>query len=105
MDTTDPNNPLGIKFDSDKNRLGLVLHGFSRALQMVGQVGTFGAKKYAPNNWQFVEDAESRYTDALYRHLLAEASGELQDQESELLHAAHSAWNALARLELQLRKI
>ena len=34
--------------------------------------------------------------------LLAEASGHVQDDESGLQHAAHAAWNALARLELML---
>ena len=44
-----------------------------------------------------------RYTDAMYRHLLAEAAGQKCDAESGLAHAAHAAWCALARLELMLR--
>ena len=44
-----------------------------------------------------------RYTDAMYRHLLAEAAGQQCDAESGLAHAAHAAWCALARLELMLR--
>ena len=50
-----------------------------------------------------VPDGVNRYTDALARHLLAEAIGEKVDPESGLYHAAHAAWNALARLDLMLR--
>lgn len=69
-----------------------------------GAVGTFGAEKYTKGGWLDVPDGVERYTDALYRHLLAEGRGELVDHESGLLHAAHSAWNALARLDLMLRE-
>jgi len=88
----------GAKLDAGKNRLGLVLGGFALALIEVGKVGTFGANKYTENGWKYVKDGEKRYTDALYRHLLAEASGEEFDSETGLLHAAAVAWNALARL-------
>jgi hypothetical protein len=37
----------------------------------------------------------------MVRHLLAEAETDI-DPESGLLHAAHAAWSALARLELML---
>ena len=47
-------------------------------------------------------DAEDRLLDALYRHMLAAAAGEKTDPESA--HAAHAAWNALALLELEIRK-
>jgi len=99
---TDPHVP-GAKLDEGKNRLGLVLLGFSRALQEVGKVGTFGAGKYTDDGWVNVPDGEARYTDAMLRHLLDEATGEQLDFESGLLHAAHVAWNALARLDLVLR--
>lgn len=94
---------VGYKADVGKNRLTLIMHGFANALLEVGKVGTFGAQKYTDNGWCEVRNGEQRYTDALYRHLLAEATNELVDEESGLLHSAHSAWNALARLELQLR--
>lgn len=90
----------GAKLDADKVRAGLVIAGFSKALLEVGLVGTYGATKYTANGWRSVPDGVERYTDAMYRHLLAEAGGELRDNESGLLHAAQAAWNALARLEL-----
>jgi len=88
----------GVKLDVGKNRLGLVLTGFALALIEVGKVGTFGANKYTENGWQYVENGEQRYTDALYRHLLAEPHGNELDEETGILHAAAVAWNALARL-------
>jgi hypothetical protein len=87
-----------MKYDSGKPRVGLVLLGFKHALIEVSKVGTFGVSKYAENSWQDLENAESRYTDALYRHLLA--SGET-DNESGLDHLAHAAWNILALLEFK----
>lgn len=94
----------GAKMDAGKVRVGLVLGGFSRALTEVSRVGTNGARKYTDNGWMEVPGGIARYTDALGRHLLEEASGELIDQEWGLLHAAHAAWNALARLELMLKE-
>jgi hypothetical protein len=94
----------GAKLDACKNRLGLVLCGFARALQEVGHVGTLGAAKYTDNGWTAVPAGIERYTDAMLRHLLQEARGELHDSDSKLLHAAHLAWNALARLDLIVRE-
>jgi len=93
----------GAKLDARKVRAGLVISSFARALTEISEVGTYGARKYTDNGWLEVPDGEARYTDAMYRHLLAEARGEKFDEESGLLHAAHAAWNALARLELVLR--
>jgi hypothetical protein len=93
----------GAKLDAGKNRIGMVLFGFANALQEVSRVGTFGANKYTDNGWMSVPDGEARYTDAMLRHLLSEASGERIDEESGMLHAAQTAWNSLARLELMLR--
>lgn len=93
---------FGIKYDDKKPRCGLVFGGFSRALIEVARIGTFGANKYTDNGWKGVDNGYERYTNALYRHLLAESDKEY-DEESEMLHAAHAAWNALARLELILR--
>lgn len=97
----------GAKADSGKNRLGLVLGQFSRSLQAVGEVGTYGANKYTDNGWVEVPNAESRYRDALLRHYFADAAGEVvdkvEDGGSGLEHLAHVAWNALAILDLRIR--
>ena len=93
----------GAKLDAGKVRVGLVLFGFARALEQVARVGTQGAEKYSDNGWMHVPDGVRRYTDAMLRHLLAEAMGERIDPATGLSHAAHGAWNALARLDLMLR--
>ncbi len=102
----DPNgtkqHEMGAKLDAHKAKSG-VLGDFGRALMAVSEVGTFGIKKYARGSWQHVPDGVERYTDALWRHLLQESYEEL-DQDSNLLHAAHTCWNCLAKLELILRK-
>lgn len=94
----------GSKLDHGKVRLGLVLGDFSRALVAVGQVGTFGAAKYTDHGWVSVPKGKERYQDALLRHMMKDPQGETFDPETNLLHAAHTAWNALARLDLILRE-
>lgn len=77
---------------------------FPRAIRSVAEVSTFGASKYAWKGWESVPEGFERYSDALVRHLLAEGTGESVDRDSGLLHAAHAAWNSLARLEIKLRE-
>lgn len=100
---TDAHSP-GAKLDAGKVRPELIIRGFANALLAVAAVGTFGANKYSDDGWQSVPNARQRYTDAMYRHLLKEHIGEIVDPDSELWHDAHTAWNALARLELRLQE-
>ncbi len=102
-DGKDQHEP-GAKLDAGKVRAGLVLGGFSRALLEVSKVGTYGANLYSPYGWTKVENGKERYTDAMLRHFLRETAGEIKDPESNLPHAAHLAWNALARLDIMIRK-
>lgn len=97
-------SPVGFKADQGKNRLSLVIGTMARAIEEVGKVGTFGAQKYSDDNWLKVDEAPRRYTDALFRHLLADLRGESEDSESGLPHLAHAAWCALAILDLRLRE-
>jgi len=103
---TDPNkldaHAPGAKLDAGKPQAAL-LNQFSLALLEVAKVATFGAKKYSVGGWQHVDNGIARYSDALMRHWLEE-SFELNDSNSNLKHAAHLAWNALARLELMIRE-
>jgi hypothetical protein len=79
------------------------------ALQQVAVVSAYGRDKYGvtydARNWERVEDAKGRYGDAQLRHIVQESSDGLFDRESRLLHAAHAAWNALARLEMIARQV
>ncbi len=77
----------GTKYDGGKLRWGLIpLNSLSEIVKVL----TFGAQKYAPDNWQKVENARERYYDALQRHVVAWKMGELTDPESGLPHLAHA---------------
>lgn len=95
---------VGAKLDAGKIRPGLVLGGFARALKAVSAIGTYGAFKYTDNGWQEVPNGINRYDDAKLRHWLDEKSGIECDPDTQMLHAAHEAWNALARLDLLIRE-
>lgn len=92
----------GAKLDAGKPDAGLLLD-FGRALLAVAEVSTHGARKYSRGGWQHVAGGVERYTAAMMRHLLCEPR-EDRDRDSGLPHAAQTAWNALARLELMLRR-
>lgn len=106
--TNDAKEKIGtgaIKYDAGKAPIfrGVVSY-FPRAIEAVAQVSGFGASKYAWAGWEGVDDGINRYSDAMVRHLMREGQGEVLDSDSGLLHAAHTAWGALARLELMLRE-
>ena len=94
----------GVKYDTNKVRPALCVVQLAHAITAVSQVLTYGANKYSEENWALVPNGTRRYTDAMLRHLLREATGEYLDPESKLPHAAHLAANALIRLELLLRE-
>lgn len=97
----DPHTP-GAKLDAGKVRVDLIFDDMALALIEVARVATYGAQKYTEGGWLDVPNGYQRYTAAMDRHRLAEAI-EPYDPDSQLLHAAHLAWNAVARLELVLR--
>lgn len=82
----------GVKHDDGKPAWRLFPW---RGASWVQKVMDYGARKYTDNGWQSVPNAEQRYFDALLRHVVAHASGELSDPESGLPHIAHAATNAL----------
>jgi len=94
----------GAKDDKVKPDLELVLGAFAQALMEVGEVGTFGARKYTRDGWLYVNRGVDRYSSALLRHFFQYKTGEFVDSDSKLSHLAHVAWNALAILELSIRK-
>lgn len=94
----------GAKLDAGKARPSLIIEGMARAIWAVSEVATFGAAKYTPGGWVEVPQGQERYADAGYRHVLKRAMGERIDPDSEKLHLAHEAWNALAKLDLYLRE-
>lgn len=94
-----PHTP-GAKLDANKPNCDLVFGGFANALLGVAKVGTFGATKYTEAGWVSVPNGVTRYRSAVYRHLL---TASFRDDDSDLPHLAHAAWNCLAALELLLR--
>jgi len=77
----------GIKFDSDKAKWSLLPWS---EVEDVVNVLTKGAKKYAPDNWKKVPNAEERYFDASLRHIMAAFDGEPNDLETGEQHLAHA---------------
>ena len=78
---------VGVKYDNDKPQWSLVPF---KAMTQVVDVLTYGARKYAPDNWKKVPDARRRYIDAAFRHLSAYAAGEKNDSETGKSHLAHA---------------
>jgi len=86
-------NNAFTKLDTDKPMVSLVEADF---ILGIADVLTFGAKKYAPNNWkQAKEEDLTRIKDSLLRHTLAFTSGEEIDPESGLSHTYHAACNLM----------
>lgn len=79
---------------------------FPKAVLAVAECSAYGAKEYGlayeGKPYKEVPDALGRYKDTMIRHIVQEALNEHYDPDSGLLHAAHTAWNALAKLELIL---
>lgn len=86
---------LGVKFDSDKPQWSLLPF---EALEEVVEVLTFGAKKYAPDNWKYVPDADARYMDAAFRHMAKYMQGHKHDGETGNNHLAHAVCCLLFKL-------
>ncbi len=76
----------GVKHDGEKPRWDLVPWA---QLESVVRVLTFGARKYAPDNWKKIPDPKMRYIAAGLRHLVSRAKGEILDPESGEPHMAH----------------
>jgi len=79
------------KFDSKKNRLELIEPEF---ILGVGKVLSFGAEKYAPDNWKLVDDLK-RYEGAMLRHMMAYMGGEKTDPETGISHLHHISANGM----------
>lgn len=88
----------GRKDDAEKARWDLIPY---LALSRVVDVLTFGALKYAPENWRQVNEPRRRYFAATMRHLIAWWRGERIDPESGKPHLACAISSLLFLLELE----
>lgn len=86
------------KKDVDKPRYDLLP---PLAIDDMAKVLTFGAYKYAPENWRNIPNGVERYKAALLRHAFAMLRGEQLDPETGLPHAAHVMCCASFVLELE----
>lgn len=90
----------GYKLDEGKTQWHLLPWD---AMEEVAQIFTEGATKYSPRNWENGMDW-SRPWDALLRHLTAMWRGEDKATDSNRLHMAHVAANALFLTAYMLRE-
>jgi len=86
-----------VKYDGNKIRYDLITPEFLNGL---AEVLSFGANKYAPDNWKKASsnssnEAFNKYYSALMRHLEAIRKGELIDSDSGLPHIDHVACNVM----------
>lgn len=90
-----------LRDDSGKARYDLLP---PIALASLVDVYSFGAKKYAPNNWRKGMNW-SRCFASMCRHLFAWWRGEDFDKESGLHHLAHVAWGCFTLIEYDSEKL
>ena len=92
----------GVKYDSDKLDWNLLpLDSIDDILKVL----MFGSKKYAPDNWKKVQDANNRYYAAAMRHLSAWRRGELNDSETGISHLSHAGCCLLFLISLELNNV
>lgn len=84
-----------VKHDSGKLLWNLLPW---KATEETVEVLTFGAKKYAPNNWRNAEDTQ-RFLAAAMRHIAAFAMGQKRDPETGIHHLAHAICNMMFIIE------
>lgn len=77
----------GLKYDSEKTDWSLLPMD---VIEEVAEVLTFGAKKYAPDNWKRVPKWRDRYYSAAQRHIKQYRDGEFNDLETDRSHLAHA---------------
>lgn len=78
---------IGRKDDGHKDRWDLLPID---VIQLIVKVLTFGARKYADNNWMKIDNGTERYYAALQRHLAEWRLGAEKDEESGIHHLGHA---------------
>lgn len=103
----EPHTGAGAKHDAGKLPAHSVLVYFPRAIEQVAAVIAHGEKLHGYNTWHTIPEPIRRYNEADIRHAIELCKGNTHDtgaNGSHLHHLAHRAWNALALLELEMRK-
>ena len=97
----------GVKHNNGKPQISLLFKQFPKALEAIAKCSEYGHEKYKEAdqdylNYQRVEGGSKAFADAGLRHRLFKEG--TTDLDSQLPHAYHTCWNALAELELILMK-
>lgn len=95
----------GAKANKNKAQLSLLFKQFPKALEAIVRCSEYGHEKYKETDFDYlnytrVEGGSKTYADASLRHRIETGN----DFESGLPHQFHSAWNALAELELWIKE-
>lgn len=103
----EPVNKKGAKLDDSKLPLSIVIQRqFPNALKAIAECSQYGNLKYHETdkdwcNMHRVENGEERYANAMMRHFLAAGKDlKIRDEESNLPHLYHAAWNMLSLLQI-----
>lgn len=102
---------IGAKNDSGKLPYFTVLFKqFPLALKEVMKCSKAGNQKYhkTDKDWQNfsrVDKADTRYKDAMLRHMSEDGQVEDMTEYGGMTHEGAVVWNALADLEIKLRKL
>lgn len=104
--------PILTERKTGKVQMDLFDSGFPNAISEVAKVMTWAAenKGYKPHDWKGLPNAETEFSAAASRHrvkgFIQKAEGvaaiDRTDEESNIVHLAHAAFNILAELELVL---
>ena len=95
----------GAKTNKNKAQLSLLFKQFPKALEAIVRCSEYGHEKYKETDFDYlnytrVEGGSKTYADASLRHRMEIGN----DFESGLPHQFHSAWNALAELQLWIQE-
>jgi len=109
----------GRKDDTGKLDITLLFDDLPHALEAVTEVLQWATTKkepvpYSRGSWQGVTPFQPRYRAAMLRHMLDSAKQKVtlgcpiehaRDAETELLHLAHIATDAMFQLEMAIREL
>lgn len=93
----------GFKQDNGKPIVGDLLRVFSKTIMAIGDCMSYNSKTHPePDDWKNLDNGQNRLTNAMIRHLLKYMNGTEFDEDDNIPHLVHVAWNALAICELYL---
>jgi len=80
----------GLKHDAGKTDWMILFEHLKPELEEVVKTLKHGEKTYGRNSWMQLENWKVRYTNAMFRHVTAYASGEYKDSQTGISHLVHA---------------